>query len=213
MAVILVIGASRGIGLETVRATSAAGHTVKAFARSAPPDAQRDPRVTWFSGDARCTSDVMKALIGVDTVILTLGMAVGARLLLGPIDLFSSATRVVVDAMQQSGVGRLICVTGYGAGDGRAHMTCLERVPFELFLGRAYSDKDIQETIIKQSPLDWVIARPGILTNGPRSKAIQILREPSTWRNGFISRADVADFLVAQVADDTFLRTTPVLIG
>ena len=35
MATILIIGASKGIGLETVKAALAAGHTVRAFARSA----------------------------------------------------------------------------------------------------------------------------------------------------------------------------------
>jgi hypothetical protein len=31
------------------------------------------------------------------------------------------------------------------------------------------------------------------------------------WTCGFISRADVADFLVKQIDDDAFLHKTPVL--
>ena len=35
--------------------------------------------------------------------------------------------------------------------------------------------------------------------------------DPRDWSCGFISRADVADFLVKQIDDDAFLHKTPVL--
>ena len=52
MAHVLVIGASKGIGLETVKAALAAGHRVRAFARSAADIAVSDPGLERFSGDA-----------------------------------------------------------------------------------------------------------------------------------------------------------------
>ena len=66
--------------------------------------------------------------------------------------------------------------------------------------------------MIRRSALSWVIARPGILTNGPRTGRYKILDKPADWRNGTISRADVADFLVKQVEDDAYLGKTPALI-
>jgi hypothetical protein len=39
------------------------------------------------------------------------------------------------------------------------------------------------------------------------------LVDPRDWTCGFISRADVADFLVKQIDTDAFLRTTPVLMS
>ena len=45
-----------------------------------------------------------------------------------------------------------------------------------LFLGRVYADKDLQESIIRRSRLDWTIVRPTILTNGPRTGAYRVLR-------------------------------------
>jgi hypothetical protein len=48
-------------------------------------------------------------------------------------------------------------------------MPLLFRLPFEALLGRVYVDKAVQEMMIKRSSLAWVIARPGILTNGPRT--------------------------------------------
>ena len=78
-------------------------------------------------------------------------------------------------------------------------------------LGRIYDDKDVQERIVRRSKLDWVIVRPVILTHGPRTKAYRVLVDQRDWTCGFISRADVADFLVKQIDNGTFLRKTPVL--
>ena len=57
----------------------------------------------------------------------------------------------------------------------------------------------------------WVIVRPVILTNGPQTNAYRVLVDPRGWTFGFISGADVADFLVKQIDDDAFLHKTPVL--
>ena len=104
-------------------------------------------------------------------------------------------------------------MTRLGAGDSRNRGGCLYSIAFHLFLGRVYADKDVQEKLIRESGLDWVIARPVILTNGPRSGRYHVLVKPRSWRMGFISRADVADFLVKQIENNAYLGTTPVLTG
>jgi len=43
------------------------------------------------------------------------------------------------------------------------------------------------------------------------TNAYRALVNPRRWTWGFISRADVADFLVKQIDDDAFLHKTPVL--
>lgn len=211
MSNILVIGASKGIGLEATRRALACGHRVRALARSADRIAIDDPGLEKRTGDALNRDDVAAALGGVDVVIQALGVATGPDLFLRPIHLFSDSTRVLLPAMEAAGVKRLVCVTGFGAGDSRASMGCLQSIPFRLFLGRAYDDKSVQERLIRQSSLDWVIARPVILTSGPRTGRYKVLDDPKSWRNGLISRADVADFLIRQVDDDACLGKTPVL--
>jgi uncharacterized protein YbjT (DUF2867 family) len=84
-------------------------------------------------------------------------------------------------------------------------------VALRLLLGRIYDDKDVQERIVRRSKLDWVIVRPVVLTSGPRTRAYHALVDPRDWTCGFISRADVADFLVKQIDNGTFLHKTPVL--
>jgi len=208
---VLIVGASKGIGLETARQALDAAHDVRALARSATAISDSNPRLEKIRGDALKTEDLEAALVGVDVVIQTLGVGLGD--LFRPVHLFSDATRVLIAAMRRQGVKRLICVTGFGAGDSRASISCLQRLPFQILFGRAYDDKSLQEKLIKESELDWTIARPGVLTSGPRTGRYRIIVEASQWRNGIISRADVAEFIVRQIGDQSYIHKTPVLIN
>ena len=210
---ILVVGASKGIGLEVTKQALASGYAVRALARSAGAMPLTHDRLEKVSGSALDAADVSAALDGVSAVMLTLGVAARPEMVFGPVRLFSQATGILVPAMERVGVRRLICVTGFGAGDSRASMSLLGSIPFRLLLGRVYDDKDVQEQIIRRSNLDWIIARPGILTNGPKTSKYKVLETRGSWRNGIIARADVADFVVKQIEDTRYLRATPVLVS
>jgi putative NADH-flavin reductase len=211
VATVLIIGASRGIGLETVRAALKGGHSVRALARSARRIPVEHPKLEKMAGDALEMATVKRALTGIDVVVQSLGVSAGPELIFQPTQLFSKATRVLVTAMEGAQVKRLICVTGFGAGDSRGYGGFLYSLGFHLLLGRVYDDKDVQERIVRRSKLDWVIVRPVILTDGPKTNAYRALIDRRRWTCGFISRADVADFLVKQIHDDAFLHKTPVL--
>ena len=81
-----------------------------------------------------------------------------------------------------------------------------------LMLGRVYADHEIQEKCVKESQLDWIIVRPGILGNGDRA---------GLYKHGFtaddktvtlkISRADVADFMLRQLTENTYRLKTPCI--
>lgn len=68
-------------------------------------------------------------------------------------------------------------------------------------------EHQLQETIVKESELDWTIVRPGKLTNG---------RKTGQYKHGFpysdsslkveVSRADVAEFLITQLNSGQYLR-------
>jgi putative NADH-flavin reductase len=211
VATVLIVGASRGIGLETVKAALQAGHSVRALARSAGGIPVDHPKLKKLVGDALQVPTVKRALTGVDVVIQSLGISAWPEIIFNPTRLFSTATRVLVGAMEEAQVKRLICVTGLGAGDSRGRGGFLYSVAFNVLVGRIYDDKDVQERIVRRSKLDWVIVRPVILTNGSKTNAYRASVDPRDWTCGFVSRADVADFLVKQIEDDAFLRKTPVL--
>jgi NAD(P)H-binding len=101
--------------------------------------------------------------------------------------------------MEEAQIKRLICVTGFGAGDSRGYGGFLYSAAFRLLVGRLYDDKDVQERIVRSSELDWVIVRPVILTNGPKnqylSRASQSARldlrvHLTRRRSGFPRQAD-----------------------
>lgn len=214
MAAVLIVGASRGTGLETVTRALEAGHRVRALARSADRISIDHPDLEKVAVDALDPATVKPALHGVDAVIETLGVAPGPGAVLKRVTLFSRATRLLVDLMTEGGVRRLICVTGIGAGDSRDKGGFLySSILLPLLLRRVYDDKDVQEQIIRESALEWVIVRPGLLTRGPRTGSYRVLTRPHEWRMGKISRADVADFLVRQIDDDACLGKTPFLIA
>lgn len=211
MANILIIGASHGIGLETVRQALAAGHEVRALARSANSLPLEHARLQKIQGSALDRACIEAALAGVDAVIQALGIRPVE--MFKPVHLFSEATRVLIAGMQARGVRRLVVVTGFGAGESAAAIRPLQRVPFRLVFGRAYADKSEQERLVKESGLDWTIARPGILTNGARTGRCQVLLAPRQWRNGMVTRADVAAFLVRQVGNRDCIGQAPVLVA
>jgi len=214
MAELLIIGASRGIGLETVRAALRAGHRVHALARSAASMPIQDTNLVKVSGDALDRDTIRDALQDVDVVIQTLGVNFAPKLIFEGTTLFSDSTRMLVDAMKVAGVKRLIAVTGLGAGDSRGHGGFIyDAVVFPLLLKRVYDDKDVQEWIIRSSGLDWTIVRPGLLKNRPATGRYRVLTASKDWQFGAISRSDVAEFLVQQINDRTLVGTTPLLIS
>jgi putative NADH-flavin reductase len=214
MAKVLVIGASRGIGLETLRAALRSGHSARALARSAARIPIQDADLDKVSGNALDRGTIKSALQDVEVVIQTLGVDFSPRVIFEGTMLFSESTRILVDAMKAAGVRRLITVTGLGAGDSRGHGGLLyDAVVFPLLMKRVYDDKDVQEWIVKSSGLDWTIVRPGLLTNSPATGRYRVLTAPRGWRFGVVSRADVADFLVQLVIDRALIGTTPLLIN
>jgi putative NADH-flavin reductase len=214
MAKVLVIGASRGIGLETVRIALRAGHSVRALARSAASIPIQNVGLDKVSGNALDSDTIRNALQDIEAVIQTLGVDVSPWAVFERTTLFSQSTRILVDAMKAAGVKRLITVTGLGAGDSRGHGGLLyDAVVFPLLLKRVYDDKDVQEWIVRSSGLDWTIVRPGLLKNSPATGRYRVLTAPGDWQFGASSRADVADFLVRQVDDGTLIGTTPLLIS
>jgi len=208
---LLVFGASRGIGLRVVKEALLQGYHVKAFSRSAQDMDFEDQNLSKIAGDALSRDDVKAALQDVQAVIQVLGVPINKALLTGPIDLFSKATEILVKEMQRKGVRRFIAVTGYGAGHSKQTIGPLQRIGYEAVFKYAYGDKDKQEKIIEEADLDWTIVRPGILTNGPKTGCYKVYVCPKDWRNGIISRADVAQYLVKVLPKEETFCTTPVI--
>lgn len=205
---ILVIGAARGIGAALAAQAIQEGHSITALVRN-PGKMSRgagDARI--IKGDIRDRDSVALAVAGQDAVCITIGIGPAFK----PVTVFSEGTSVVVDAMKKGSVGKLICVTGIGAGDSRGHGGFLyDRIVFPVFLKRIYEDKDIQESIVRNSSLEWTIVRPGFLTNGPVTGRYRVITDLTGIRCGNISRGDVAHFIIREIESMKYAGRTPLL--
>lgn len=207
---LVIMGATSGIGKCALDEALRRNHPVRAFARSADKIDASD-LVTPVPGDALDAGDVARALDGAGAVIYALGIKERLSMLWQEETLFSRSTAVLLEQMAIMGVTRLVAVTGFGAGRSKQAMSLLEKTGHRAILGKPYEDKDRQEALIMASDLDWTIARPVILTNSARSETYRVLREPSTWSNGLISRATVAHYLLDAVEQGLDIRADVVL--
>ena len=83
---------------------------------------------------------------------------------------------------------------------------------FGFVLGQVFADHERQEALVRNSDLDWTIVRPSAFTDGPLTGCYRH-SVPSSDRNITlpISRADVADFMLKQLSDQSSLCKTPSL--
>jgi putative NADH-flavin reductase len=205
---LLIIGATRGIGLQLLDQALQAGHTVTGLVRDPQRFSKQHERLRVVKGDIRDPEAVQRATTGQEAVCITIGIGVTWR----PVTVFSQGTRNVLDAMGQHGVRRLICVTGIGAGDSKGHGGFFyDRIFNPLLLKTIYEDKDRQEALIQASDTDWTIVRPGILTNGPLTRKYRVITDLRGVTAGKISRADVAHFILEELAAPRYLGQTPLL--
>jgi putative NADH-flavin reductase len=205
---VLIIGGTRGVGREVVLAAHAAGHELTLLARNAERISLPVTGVRVVAGDAGDAADIERAVAGQHAVVWTVGVGPTRR----PVDLFSRGTQFLLAAMAKHGVRRLVCVTGVGAGDSRGHGGFLyDRILQPLFMKTVYEDKDRQEAQLRASDVDWTIVRPGSLTNGPATGLTRVLTSLDGVTAGKISRADVAAFIVEQLASDEYRKTAVLL--
>ncbi|MBD7924114.1 NAD(P)-dependent oxidoreductase [Xanthomonas bonasiae] len=205
---ILVLGATGGTGRLIVGQAVARGYDVAALVRS--PDAARHlggARLT--VGDARDETILRQALRDRDAVISALGTPASPR---REVTLLSTATRALVSAMKAEQVTRLIGITGMGAGDSAGHGGFLfDKLIFPLLLRNVYADKNRQEALIRDSGLDWVLVRPSVLNDKPARGEVRAITDLTGFRGGSIARADVATFVLDQVASDAWLHRAPLV--
>lgn len=208
---LIIFGASGATGKHVVEQALEQGHLVTAFVRDPAKLGVMHSNLAIVKGDLMNAATITPAIQGHDAVLCAIGAPANKT---GTIR--SEGTRNIIQAMKATGVKRLICQTSLGYGDSKK---LLGQTPFifrniivPFILKKAFADHALQEEYIKQSQLEWIIARPANLTDEART---------GVYKQGFpatgkklkmkISRADVADFMLKQLTADTYLRQTPGL--
>jgi putative NADH-flavin reductase len=206
---VVVFGASGQTGRLLVEQALAAGHEVTAFVRDPAKLSLQHERLRVVQGDVQDAGAVAGAVAGQDAVLSALGPAKPA---------FNSMTlgaRHILAGMREHGVRRLVTITGAGVPDphdrpgplNQAISFLLKRINPEVL---ADAQRHVDQ--VRASDVDWTIVRVGRLTDGPKTGAVRV-----GWvgvnTKPFVSRADAAAFMLAQLTDPAHLRQAPMISG
>jgi nucleoside-diphosphate-sugar epimerase len=208
---VLVIGATGGTGRQLVQCALEQGHQVTAFVRDPSKLQIEHENLRVVKGDVLDYASVEPAMRGQSAVLC----ALGHKRFFYPNKIQSNGMRNILRAMNACDVPRLICETALGIGNSVGRLG-LPHTFFilPLILPFYMWDKLRQEEVITASDRDWVIVRPGVLTNGEaRGSYRHGPRVGSYLWPVKISRADVADFMLKQLTDDTYVGVAPGVGG
>ncbi|KQR66192.1 NAD(P)-dependent oxidoreductase [Frigoribacterium sp. Leaf172] len=203
---VLLLGATGGVGSHLLRASVAAGHDVRVLVRDATALETSD-EVDVVVGDATTPSHMAEAVAGRDVVL----NAVGSRNFRMPVEL--EVGRVLLPALAEAGVGRLIVCSAFGVGDSQRDAGAMQKMFFHSVLGRVYAAKEVADAEVRASDLDWTLVYPTRLTDGPATGDLVVAERLPAGASTKVARADVARFMMAQLGDDTWSRRTAVVTG
>ena len=203
---VLVFGATGKTGSLVVDRALAEGHTVSVLVRDAAKFQKAGVKV--LTGDATNAADVAKAVLGQDAVIESIGGTTPYK----TTSLETTAVTNIVDAMKSQTVKRLVTVSMMGLGQSHAQAPWWYKyLLMPTFLGGSSKDKANKETVVKNSGLDYIIARPPVLKDGPATGSVKV---PGPGGMGHaITRADLANFLVDQLKSDDHLRKAVTIVN
>ncbi len=200
---VLIFGATGATGRCLIEQALVLGHEVTAFARKPDAIALQHDQLSVVRGDVVEPASVDAAMVGQDAVLCALGAKS-----LSATTVLSTGTKNIIAAMEKSGTRRIVCESSLGVGESRNQASFVfGKIIMPLFLKGVFEDKARQESELRQSNLDWVIVRPAQLTNGPRSGGYSVVTDNSKVGKQ-ISRADVAAFMLEQLADERYLKQT-----
>ena len=208
---VVIVGATGGTGRQLVAQALERGLEVTALVRDPTALQIEHPRLRVIRGDVLDYASVEAAVQGHDAVL----SALGHHQYFYPTRILSEGTRNLLRAMETHGVTRFVCETSLGIGSSAGRLGIYYTffvIPF--ILPFYFWDKTRQEGIIAASKVEWVIVRPGVLTNAAKKVS---------YRHGHhvgnflwtvrIPRADVAEFMLNQLEDDAYVGTPVGVCG
>jgi uncharacterized protein YbjT (DUF2867 family) len=200
---VLVFGASGKTGREVVRQALARGFNVSAFVRDTARLPLAHANLRLVKGQITDPKAVARAIEGHTCVISTLG--VGLPLRHDPIVI--EGVRTIARASEHASVKRLLYMSFIGVSQSRDSAGFLLKQLAGTVLRHEVADHEVKEAAVAESLVDWTIVRAPKLTNGRLTASYRVgedieARSPLP----MMSRADVADFMLRQLSDQSFIR-------
>jgi len=202
---IAVIGGTGKSGTYLLDRLIESPYAVRALARTPDRLAGRPNSVERVIGNARDYDSIFALLEGCDAVISALGQPRGENA-----SIFSQASRHVVRAMQVHGIKRYIVTTGLHvntpADQKEAKVQFATSWMHETFPDIT-QDKQVEYEFLTQQDIDWTLVRLPLIIQTEERFGAEASLVNCPGEN--ISAADLADFLVAQLTDERFIRESP----
>lgn len=203
-----IFGGTGRTGRHLVEQALAAGHEVSLLARTPSKLSSQHPRLTVHVGDVQDAEAVFKTIAGTEAVISVLGPTSNQ-----PGQPVSNGTRNILAAMQAQSVKRLIVSAGAGVGDPNDAPKLFNKL-INLLLKtvsrHVYEDMVNVVAIVRNSDRAWTVVRVPMLTDGAKTGQVRV-----GWvgkgMGPRITRADMADFMLKQLTDQTFVRHAPAI--
>ncbi|MGH3342819.1 MAG: NAD(P)-dependent oxidoreductase [Carbonactinosporaceae bacterium] len=204
-----IFAATGGTGRKVLEQAVAAGHDVTAVVRN-PKKLSGQVRAVAADLTAPDQAALEAAVEGADAVLSGLGPRTNAEA-----GIASRGTQAIVDAMKATDARRLIVISSesmvtipspgrpnpprHDPGEGFILRYVVGPPARRIILRKQYADLGLMEDVVRDSGLDWTIARPALLTNKPLT-GIYRMANGQKPRGGFkISRADVAHFMLSVI--------------
>lgn len=150
-------------------------------------------RLRVVNGDVMQPDSLAAALQGQDAVLSVVGQSS-----FRPMTFYRQSARSITEQMQKAGVERLVCLTSVGVLDKPVGPWWYVWFVKPL-LRHIYEDMRHMEQTIQKSRLAWTIVRPSRLVDGERTGHYRVGTSGELTQANSISRADVADCMLAQL--------------
>ena len=196
---IAIFGGSGATGKLLTKRCIAAGHDVTALVRR-PAEFPLAERVRVVEGSAFDQAAVRRTVEGADVVL----SALGARSLRKE-DVLERAVPLIVAAMKEAGVRRIIVLGSAGAlSDSLKKQAAWRRwfvqnIVYSTFLKWAVASQVDQWRVLSGSGLDFTMVMPPMLLNSAGRGTYRIDGEALPRHGSRIAREDVADFMMDQI--------------
>jgi putative NADH-flavin reductase len=203
---ITIFGASGRIGGHVVRQALDAGHKVTAVVRDPALFDVSHPALEVATVPGLTDPEVLRSALETSDAAIS---GVGPRGRKdGPVA--SSSTRGILRAMEASGVSRFVAVSAVPVGpvpEGESFINRRILVPFiSAFARDVYADLAEMEDEIRRSATEWTVVRPPRFVNKPLTGKYRTVVGGNVPRAYSISRADVADAMLAVLDDPATFR-------
>lgn len=202
---ISVLGATGGTGQEILRQGLEKGYQMVAMARNPLDITITHQNLRVLPGNVFDPASLEPVVAGSEVVVSSVGIANiwKAR---RPNAIYSKGTNHLIQAMQKSGLKRLIAVSSGGVEDSPGEPWFFRYLLKPIFLNNMYADMRLMESAVRQSGLTWTLVRPPYLTNGALKKQYRLSRGKNIPDDKDLSRADLAHFIVEEIEKKDFLN-------